>query len=494
MTYTYRSSVGRTSLPASSISSPWSLQSILLLSGVLAVSLYGMWVSSLLAMFAGALSGALLLPISALPATALWLLVLLPLNFTGMPQVASSYVTPAVLVIAIWMVRVALGNRMLPLLRVRIRGWSIILPLLALLIVSALLNTGHANTAIHFISSDPGRTPAWIAVFTICVLAPSVLGQISREDLWPTLQTSFAGIGLFLGVVAAVDFLFHFNPWSAVLNFEVREATWSVFRAKTSLGHPLLTATVASVALVVCVFPAGGIRRRLLWVGAFGALIALILSASRGGVVAVGFATFLGVFASRPSGKQSLSHGRGRLVSLIAAATILAIIAFSPLLTRRTGSSEGMDSGTYRINVFVDAIKLILERPMLGFGPGTSNTIFAEHYAGIDRVARLENSALQLLVSVGIPASLLCLLGLGLLIAIAIKRGRAGVVAGIAAFGVSLTGYNALEAIPAILALVAPLLFCAVMPMTSEGATTESSGEGLRYRPRLERVSVAKSK
>ncbi|WP_431237366.1 O-antigen ligase family protein [Mycolicibacterium aichiense] len=444
----------------------------------LAMAVYGLFTSSLLAMFAGALCGGLLLPRRALPATALWLLILLPLNFTNLPQGVSSYLTPAVVVIAIWMMRVALGGRKGALQRMRIRGLPVILPLLGMLIVSALLSTGHSDTAVHVFSNNPGRTPAWIAVFAICVLLPTVFGQLSDEDLWPTVQAAFAGIGIFLGAVAVIDFVFHFNPWIDVLNRDAREATWSVFRAKTTLGHPLITATVASVALGVCIFPAGGIRRRLLWVGAFGALVALMLSASRGAVFAVGSAAFLGVFGLRPAERHSLTDNRGRLVTLVAAGTLLTAIAFSPLLTRRAGSSEGADSGAYRFNVFSDALKLVEERPLLGFGPGTSNTIFAEHYAGGDRVGRLENSALQLLVSVGIPASLLCLLGLILVMLVAIKGARAGVVAGIGAFVVSITGYNALEANPAILVIVAPLLYCAVLPVGGAEGAGDPAGPG----------------
>jgi O-antigen ligase len=446
-----------------------STPAILLQVGVLAAASIGMWVSSLSAIFVSALIGALLLPRRVLPATALWLLVLLPLNFTQFPQVFSSFVTPAVLVIAVWMTRVALDQRMIPLLRTRVRGWLIVVPFLALLLVSALVSTGHADTAPQIINTNPGRMPAWIAVFMICVVTPPLLGQICRDDVWPTVQAAFAGIGLFLGVAAAVESIVHFNPWSGLLIDEVRDATWSVFRARTSLGHPLLTSMVASVAIGVCLFPTGKVRRWPHWIGALGGLVAVVLSVSRSGVAAVGFAVFIGVLAARRDADQSVTRGRGRVISLLIAATTLTFVAFSPLLKDRSGSEEGLYSAALRSRVFDGAIKLVAERPMLGFGPGTGNTVFVEYYSGvrgIDNMINLENSALQLLISVGLPAFLLLLTGLGMIIAVALGKSRVGVAAGITAFFVSITGNITLEAIPGILALVAPLLFCAVMPQT----------------------------
>jgi hypothetical protein len=438
----------------------WSASAILLLIGTLALALYGAFVSSLLTMFASAVIGACLLPRNALPALALWLLVLIPVPFMDSPRLLGQYFTPTVLVIAIWMIRLALAQRMTLLLRMPIRGWLIIAPFFVLLLASAL---GSERIDL---------TLAWVAVVIVCVVAPALLGQISLDDVWPTVRWTFAGIGLFLGVLAAADFFIHFNPWTGLFRYVVRNETWSVFRTKTSLGHPLTTSTVASVALGVCLFPSGGIRRWPYWICAVGALVALILSVSRASVFAVGFAAIIGALSAHPSTRQSVARGRVRLISVLIAAALSAAVAWSPLLRRRNEASEAISSAANRSNTLDNAMNLIAERPMLGFGPGTSPEVYSARYH-----EPLESSAFQLLVSMGIPAFLFFSVGLGIIVTVAMRRSRAGVAAGIAAFYVSAIGFNIVDVSPAFLALTAPLIACAVMPRPERPQQIESRPE-----------------
>lgn len=71
---------------------------------------------------------------------------------------------------------------------------------------------------------------------------------------------------------------------------------------------------------------------------------------------------------------------------------------------------------------------------------------------------------MQIMISIGLPAALLFLLGIGVVVVVAMRRSRAGVAAGLVAFFVSVAGFNALDSNPAVLALVAPLVFCALVP------------------------------
>src|SRR5262249_16599119 len=120
--------------------SVWSAPTILLLISTLAFATFGAFVTSLPTMLASAVLGACLLPRNALPALALWLLVLIPLGVMDIPTVLGRYFTPAVLVIALWMFRVAFAQRMTQLLRVPIRGWLIIVPFFVLLFASAFVS------------------------------------------------------------------------------------------------------------------------------------------------------------------------------------------------------------------------------------------------------------------------------------------------------------------------------------------------------------------
>jgi O-antigen ligase/polysaccharide polymerase Wzy-like membrane protein len=422
----------------------------------------GISTASLPAVIAAVVIGAValsLLPRNALPAAALWLLVLFPVGYMDVPALVGRYITPAVIIIAIWMIRLAVARRSAPLLGMPIRGWLITGPLLVLLFASTVF------------SERIDRTLAWTAVFIVCVIAPALLGQVSVDDLWPTVRWALAGIGLFLGVLAAADFFFHFNPWTSLY---VRHYSWPVFRSSTSLGHPLNTAMVASVALAACLFPSSKSRQWPYWICAVGALVALILSVSRVSVIAVGVSAIIGMLSARPRTGQSVTRGRGwrgRLIAVSVAATFFAAVAFSPLLSNRNSSEEGRNSAIYRSRLLDRATTLIYERPMLGSGPGTSG----EAYANSTHLA-LENSALQLMVSIGIPASLFVLVGFGVLVTVAMRRSRAGVAAGIVAFWISAVGSNAIDSDPSTLALIAPLIACAVVPGPGRSEHIENNG------------------
>lgn len=444
-----------------------SAATVLLLVAVLALAMAGMWASSISTLVLSALIGSVLLPRNVLPATALWMAVLLPLNFTGTPKVIGAFFTPAVIVVAVWLIRVAMAESATSL-RV-VRGWSIVVPLAVLLAISTLVNMGGTQSSI-IIPMEGGRSFAWIGVLLICGVAPAMLGQTSRDDVLSPIQSAFAGIGIFLGSVALLEFVFNFNPWFSLYEQYLQQTVWSVFRAMTSMGHPLATSTISSVALAVCLFPSGEARRLWYWFGAGGALIALVLSVSRSGMYAIGLAGLVGILAARSKSKRVLS--KDKLGMLLIAAIPFGAVALSPLLTQRSASSEGVDSANYRLDMSAKALRLIAERPLLGYGPGTSNWVFTETYMGAHGgVARLENSFLQGFVSTGIPAAVLLFAGVIFLVSLAVRRARPSVAAGITAFFVSIAGYNALEADTALLAIIAPLIFLAVMP-TDEGAET----------------------
>ncbi|BBY63022.1 O-antigen ligase family protein [Mycolicibacterium helvum] len=438
-----------------------SVPALLVLIVLLSLATYGAFSSSVPIMFVSALVGACVLPRNSLPPMALWLVVLLPVSVMTIPTPLSKYFSPAVLVIAIWAIRLAVGQRAL-LLRVPLRGWLIIPPLFLLLFVSAL---GSGRTDL---------TMAWVAVLTLCVVAPAILGQIATEDIWPGLLWAFAGIGIFLGLLSAAEFFLDFNPWASLIRYDISSQTWSTFRARASLGHPLTMSTAASVTLVACLFPGGDKRLWWQWAGAFGALVAVILSVSRSSVFAIGIAAVVGLFAVRASSRAVAQGKRSRWGSLFLAGGLISVVAFSPLLARRSDSSEGLGSAEYRSDILRKALDLITDHPLVGYGPGTSYVVYAQHYASSIRIGRLENSVLQLIISIGIPASLLSLIGLGIMIGIALKRSRPGVAAGMVAFFVTIAGYNALDVNPALLAFVAPLIYCAMMPITDVTATANA--------------------
>ena len=257
----------------------------------------------------------------------------------------------------------------------------------------------------------------------------------------------------------------------------VNEQAFSFVRTKTSLGHPLITSTVASVALVVSVFPAGRSREWPYRICAVGALAAVVLSVSRGGLIALICAVTVGMVALLAGERQSGGRGRRRLASVLLAAAFLASIAGSPLLAERLQSTGAQKSADYRFTMLENTGAIVAESPFLGVGPGASDVVYTDLYGW-----GMESSALQLVVSVGVPAFVLFVLGLGGIVVVAMRRSRAGASAGIVAFFVAITGFNAINSNPALLALVAPLVFCAVVPLLPSKADSDEPPLGGRVR------------
>lgn len=452
--------------------------------GILSVGLVGFWTASLVLMYGSAVAGAVLLPRNALPGLALWLLVLLPTGFmrAGIPVALGDFVTPAVTVIAIWMIRLALVDRATLVMRTPIRGGLIALPFFALLLASAV-GTDRV-----------GLTSAWVAVLAVCVVAPAVLGQICVDDIWPGVRRAFAGIGIFLGILAATEFLFDFNPWAAHYLRPDISPKGSVFRSLTSLGHPLTTSLVASVGLVVCIYPSLNDRRRPYLMGALGSLVAVVFSVSRGAVLAIGVGLLVGlvpmVRGSGRSGSQQrgLGKGGGRLITALLAAGFFAAVIFSPFLKDRSASVVGSNSALYRSAVFENAKNIIAQRPLLGFGPGTSERVYGLNYG---RLGSLENSALQLIVSIGIPAFILFALAICAVVAIAMRRLRSGAAAGIATFFIAAAGFNVIDTGPAFFAVISPLIICAVMPRCGDPSASQRGPENFSQGAYAARLAVS---
>lgn len=439
--------IGANSRPLKNTSA-WSVPAILLMALIIALALFGAFAQSIPIMYASVVIGGCMLPRVVLPSAALWLLVLIPITYMDSPRFLGQYLTPAVLMVGIWMVRVILDQATLPSRGVRTGGWLIVGPFFALFLASAL-NSERLDLTI-----------AWGGTVIVCVVAPAMLGQVRVDDVWPGVRWTFGAIAVFLGILAAADAYLQFNPWTSLYRGIFQAYEWSVFRTKTSLGHPLTTSTVASVALAVCLFPNGARRRWPYLICAVGAGTAVILTVSRTSIFAVGVAAVVGVFAARHNrGSFNSGHARGRFVTLLIAVVLAGAVAWSPLLSARNEASEAARSAAYRSNNFDNALDMFGAHPLLGVGPGNSPDEYLRNYNEV-----LENSAFQLLLSIGLPAFSIAVIGLTAMVILALRRGRPGAAAGIVAFLISATGFNVLDITPALLAVISPLIFCAVAP------------------------------
>lgn len=401
------------------------------------------------------------MPRRLMPALALAVLVVLPVGYMDLPRLVGRYFSPAVIILAVWMIRTALGKRDALARPVRV-GTLLWIPVLGALAVSVGLGL------------DPFLSVAWVLVALVCVILPYLYGRTRRDETWASTQKAYLWIGVFVGALAVLDFVAGFNPWSSLFSYDVTEKVWSVFRTRTSLGHPLVTSTVATVCAMIALF--GSDKNRWLRIAALaGSGAAVILAVSRTGVLAIAIGLALGclvlLFGASPSKRTRRITA---FFLMISALGFLGVVTNSPLLDQRNESSGGVKSTDYREQSTEVALGLIDDNWLLGLGPSNSAAEFSSIFDG-----PLENSVFQLLLSLGVPLAALGLAAIVVIVLRVSKRGDAGVAAGIVAFSVSLSGFSAIDVNPALLAFLAPLMFRAgqIIGDPWRGAASESPDE-----------------
>lgn len=379
-----------------------------------------------------------------LPVLALWAFVLLPVGYTALPSVVGRYLTPALLLILIWELRVITRRG-----RGR-RAPGIFDAGVVILLGSLVLSSFLGESAISSL--------LWVTVFavtTVLAARAAIVSDATDLDIG-MLQRHLLYVGAFIGVVTLVGLLFQFNPWDLVYTEIYRDRSWSVARAKASFGHPLVLSLVASA--IVASGVAFTVRRPILLVlGMGGAVLGLILSVSRTGLVATALGVMIAVLA------QSVGRARGAqwraIIALLLGSAVVLFAWNSDLLQDRQSSADGTGSSTYRDAIFERAVRLIQTGGFTGYGPGRSVDVYMQNYPGLI----LENSALQLVISLG-ALSILVLLAIILTGIASLRRSRAWAPAGLAAVCVSLTGFNALDANPAILVIAVPFIIACWAP------------------------------
>lgn len=416
-----------------------------------------------------AVAALFLVPRRVLPILAILALVLLPVGFMDLSRIIGRYYTPAVVIILVWVLRLIFAPRDERARSRRTPVGLLWLPIAALIAASVLTSASIA-TSIN-----------WLSVVAITVLIPYLLGKRRAEDIWPQTQVVLVLVACFLGMLSASDYLFSFNPWTALFSYDVNERVWSIFRTRTSLGHPLITAAVASVCVMVALFGKTG-ARPLRIAGLLGGGAALILAVSRTSVLAVAVGVSVGclILIFGPQTSDRSRRALGFLLFLAGVAFVL-VVSNSPLLTERNESTGGTASAQYRELSSRVAYSLIAEHWALGTGPGTSSVQFSNAYDG-----PLENSALQLMLSLGVPLTITVLASLSALMIRLALRGEAVLVALLLTFSVSLIGFSAIDVNPAILALISPAVYRAGQSIsTPRAGSSVSALQELQYSRRL---------
>lgn len=207
--------------------------------------------------------------------------------------------------------------------------------------------------------------------------------------------------------------------WASTLTPKWREEIWAS-RNPFPLGHSNYTAGLALLMIPVFGSLAAATwgRRRVLWIlAAVAALATLITSGSRGGLLGLTALALVNV----PAIARALRL-RLWIIALVSAIALAALFYFNPrarsLLTGERTSAIVRESNDQRSAMLAAGFALGHERPLLGWGPGTTPLAYprVRHLldGGVENVLELHDVPVQLYAEFGLcgVASALFLLGL----------------------------------------------------------------------------------
>src|SRR6202158_3810739 len=188
-------------------------------------------------------------------------------------------------------------------------------------------------------------------------------------------------------------------------------------------GFAELVIPVALVPLVL-----GKVRQdRWFIVGLFAVLpiVALFLSASRGGIVSLGMelaVIALWLVFRRTSGTQMIAGGAVLMVALL----LVSWLGVSKILQRFSGMQSLEATSGKRASMRLDTWRIFLDHPLVGAGLGTLQVVFPRYETLYDGkiVNHTHNDYLEALAETGIIGGLCCAWFLWVLLAESVKRSR----------------------------------------------------------------------
>lgn len=395
-----------------------------------------------------------LVPVHTLPTIALAILALFPTRlipndgpFNALP--------PLAIVMGIWVFRrVVLGQRpagddgeLVDLHRMgpRFAVYATGLLLAAWLLISTFLE-GGGETSV-----------GWTMSFVASVLLPLLVIDARVEAR--LLARAFLVLGAVVGVYLLIEMVLGGSPLygglATIAGGVEREFAFSVYRAHAAFSHPLFAAAFLTVpaALGIGMWLTSG----RWWPLIAGALAAagIVATVSRGSILALGVAVGFALLISPVFiGWQNVTRWL-QLLGLTALGGI-AVLNFGPL-AERADSIESQLSAGVRERAIGVAVEAAEHSGWIGTGPGTSGVT-----GRLFDTIIIENSLLQLLISVGIPGVLLFLAFLAALMWQAWTQLNLGVVLAIIAYLVSISGFNSLDAVRSMHVVIGFLVLLAV--------------------------------
>jgi O-antigen ligase len=406
-------------------------------------------------------------PVAYLPLLALSTFCLVPVNDLPLPGVfrAASF---GVVVLGVWLLR--RGAR--PRARMSdLTRYSAYLLVLCLLV-----------TSIFTISLS--RSVVWSIAFIASVLLPALAGGFTDKES-RLIITGLITLATGLSCFAIVEYAIRENPLLGHLYSEAPYPLvqhWSTYRVTTTLGHPLNNALVFAAAAVAAFAAYLETKRARLLVAFALTLVGLFLTGSRGALYLTPVVIVVVMVVYLRSHRLRL-HGFGRIVLLVAASAGIGGTLYTQTVGARAETGEARSSTNVRYEDVRVGIARAAHLDFLGSGPGTSNSARAENAESIsDSNLVIENSYIQLLVSIGIPGVLLVIVFFGALVREGIRRQRLPAVGAFLSTALVIATYNFIEGVRPGLILLG-LLGGACLVRSSDGVVGMRAKQQFRTWP-----------
>lgn len=349
------------------------------------------------------------LPVDTLPLLALCCFALIPVNDLPLPS-AFRGASLGVAVFAVWLLRRSQRPQRPFARATRLSGY---------LLVCYLLFTTAFTISL-------ARSAVWTFAFIASVLVPVFVGGFTDREANRVIKGLIvlaAGLSCF----AIVEYMLHSNP---ILGHLYTEAPfpviehWKTYRVTTTLGHPLYNAMFFAAAAAAA-FAVYFETRRTGYLGAFILiLIGLFLTGSRGALyLTPAVIVFIIIFQIKAKG---LAVGNfGRLALLVGVGLSIAGFLYTQTVGARASTGEAQSSTSARYRDVGVSLSAAGRSHFLGSGPGTSNSAKNESAESVSTNSLvIENSYLQLLVSIGIPGLLLVIVLFGSVVREGVRRSR----------------------------------------------------------------------
>ena len=396
--------------------------------------------------------GLFVIPVHMLPSVVLVVLALIPTRLVPSSGPFNA-LPPLAIVMGVWVLRRwvldhrGTRSRQLPALTTigpRLAVYATAIMLVGWLIVSTIREGGSETTV------------GWTLSFVASALLPLLIFDAREEAA--LLRRVVMIVGAAVGAYIFVEMTLGMSPVYGIVTLLLGSEPsfgFAVYRARGAFSHPLFAGAFLTIPALVGI--GTWLKTGRTWTLLCGLLAAagVLGTVSRGSILAIGVGVGIAiVIAPFFLGWKNLKRC-GALLGLAVVGGI-GILNFAPLL-ERSGSIESRLSADVRDRAVTVAMDAAAYGHWFGTGPGTSGATGRL----FDSIV-IENSMLQLLISIGIPGLVLFVLFVVSLIWCAWSRGDLGIGLAIIAYMVSITGFNSLDAVRNMHILIGLLVLLAI--------------------------------